>query len=250
MQKLQGQRAVVIGGNRGLGLAMVESLVARGVRVTVVGRDEQRLKEVSNRLAVDVVRGDATDEALARSVLSDVRPSLLLINAAALPELGLIHEQTWEGFSQTWNNDVKATFHWLQHALRLPLPKGSRVLLNSSGAAVNGSPLSGGYAGAKRMIWLMAQYATGVSKELGLGITVQALVPRQMIGETEHGRVAAEAYATRKGVSVSEFLAGFGAPMSPKQVGEHVATLLSDPQYEQGVAYSVKGDTGILSLDS
>ena len=250
MHDLEGQKAVVIGGNRGLGLAMVESLVARGARVTVVGRDEQRLKEVANRLGVDIVRGDATDEALAKSVLGDVRPTLLLINAAAVPGLGSISEQTWEEFSRCWSNDVKASFHWLQQALRLPLAKGSRVLLNSSGAAVNGSPLSGGYAGAKRMIWLMAQYATGVSKELELGITVQALVPRQMIGETEHGRIAAEVYAKRKGVSVSEFLAGFGAPLSPKQVGEHVATLLTDPKYYTGIAYAVKGDTGIVSLDA
>ena len=250
MHELQGQKAVVIGGNRGLGLAMVESLVARGARVTVVGRDEQRLREVATRLGVDIVRGDATDEALAKSVLGDVRPTLLLINAAAIPGLGLIHEQTWEEFSRCWSNDVKASFHWLQQALRLPLAKGSRVLLNSSGAAVNGSPLSGGYAGAKRMIWLMAEYATGLSRQLDLGITVQALVPRQMIGETEHGRIAAEGYAKRKGVSVSEFLAGFGAPLTAKEVGEHVATLLTDPKYDTGIAYAVKGDTGIVSLDS
>jgi NAD(P)-dependent dehydrogenase (short-subunit alcohol dehydrogenase family) len=250
MENLQGQQAVVTGGNRGLGLAMVESLVARGARVTVIGRDAERLKDVASRLGVDVIRGDVADEALARSVIGDLRPTLLLLNAGASPGLGPLHEQTWEGFSRSWNNDVKAGFHWLQHALRLPLAKGSRVLLSSSGAAVNGSPLSGGYAGAKRMVWLMAQYASGVSKELNLGITIQTIVPRQIIGDTEHGRLAAEAYAKRKGVSVSEFLTGFGAPMSPKQVGEHVATLLTDPKYEQGIAYGLKGDTGIVSLDS
>jgi NAD(P)-dependent dehydrogenase (short-subunit alcohol dehydrogenase family) len=249
MQNLQGQRAIVTGGNRGLGLAMVESLVARGARVTVVGRDVESLNEVSSRLGVDVIRGDVADEALARSAIGEVRPTLLLLNAGASPGLGPLHEQTWEGFSRSWNNDVKAGFHWLQQALRLPLAKGSRVLLSSSGAAVNGSPLSGGYAGAKRMLWLMAQYAGGVSKELELGITVQALVPRQIIGETELGRLAAEAYAKKKGVSVSEFLAGFGAPMSPKQVGEHVVTLLTDPKYDKGIAYGLKGDTGIASLD-
>ena len=249
MQNLQGQRAIVTGGNRGLGLAMVESLVARGARVTVVGRDVESLKDVSSRLGVDVIRGDVADEALARSAIGEVRPTLLLLNAGASPGLGPLHEQTWEGFSRSWNNDVKAGFHWLQQALRLPLAKGSRVLLSSSGAAVNGSPLSGGYAGAKRMLWLMAQYAGGVSKELELGITVQALVPRQIIGETELGRLAAEAYAKKKGVSVSEFLAGFGAPMSPKQVGEHVVTLLTDPKYDKGIAYGLKGDTGIASLD-
>jgi len=250
MENLQGQQAVVTGGNRGLGLAMVESLVARGARVTVIGRDAERLKDVASRLGVDVIRGDVADEALARSVIGDLRPTLLLLNAGVSPGLGALHEQTWEGFSRSWNNDVKAGFHWLQHALRLPLPKGSRVLLSSSGAAVNGSPLSGGYAGAKRMVWLMAQYASGVSKELNLGITIQTIVPRQIIGDTEHGRLAAEAYAKKKGMSSSEFLAGFGAPMSPKQVGEHVVTLLTDPKYEQGIAYGLKGDTGIVSLDS
>ncbi|HYP77821.1 MAG TPA: SDR family oxidoreductase [Polyangiaceae bacterium] len=249
MQGLQGRRAVVTGGSRGLGLAMVESLVLRGARVTVVGRDAERLKEVSSRLGVDVIRGDVTDEDLARGVIADVRPSLLLLNAGASPELGPLHEQTWEGFSRTWNNDVKASFHWLQQALLRPLDKGSRVLLSSSGAAINGSPLSGGYAGAKRMVWMMAQYAKGVAEQLALGITIQALVPRQIIGETELGRLAAEAYAKRNGVSVAEFLAGFGPPMPPKQVGEHVIALLTDPRYAKGVAYSLKGDTGIVSLD-
>jgi NAD(P)-dependent dehydrogenase (short-subunit alcohol dehydrogenase family) len=250
MKTLQGQKAVVTGGNRGLGLAMVESLAARGAQVTVVGRDAERLKEVASRLAVDVIRGDVADEALARSVIGAVRPTLLLLNAGASPALGPLHEQTWSGFSRSWNNDVKASFFWLQQALKLPLAKGSRVLLSSSGAALNGSPLSGGYAGAKRMVWMMAQYASGVSKELELGITVQALVPRQIIADTALGRLAAEAYAEKKGVSVAEFLAGFGAPMSAKQVGEHVATLLTNAKYENGIAYGLKGDTGIVSLDS
>jgi len=249
MQSLLGQKAVVTGGNRGLGLAMVESLVARGARVTVIGRDAERLKEVSGRLGVDVIRGDVTDQALARSVIGDVRPTLLLLNAGASPGLAPLHEQTWEGFSRSWDNDVKASFHWLQQALLLPLDRGSRVLLSSSGAAINGSPLSGGYAGAKRMVWMMAQYANGVAKQLDLGITIQALVPRQIIGETELGRLAAEAYAKKNGVSVAEFLAGFGPPMPPQQVGEHVITLLTDPKYEKGIAYSLKGDTGIVSLD-
>ncbi|MEI9936047.1 MAG: SDR family NAD(P)-dependent oxidoreductase [Pseudomonadota bacterium] len=96
------------GGNRGLGLAMVESLVARGAHVTVVGRDAERLKEVSSRLGVDVIRGDVADEALARSVIGDIRPTLRLLNAGAVPGLAPLHERTWEGFSRSWNNDVKA----------------------------------------------------------------------------------------------------------------------------------------------
>ena len=250
MRDLAGEKVVVTGGSRGLGLGIVEALCARKAHVTVVARDAQRLREVAERLGVDVIQGDVSEEALAQQVLESVRPTVLVLNAGVVPSLGPIQEQTWEGFSRTWNNDVKAGFHWVQHALRLPLAPSSRVLIGSSGAALNGSPLSGGYAGAKRMLWLLAQYANGMAKELELGITFQAIIPRQMIGDTEHGRVAAQAYAKRKGVSVEAFLAGFGAPLPPKQFGEHIASILTDPKYERGLAFGLKGDTGIVSLDA
>jgi NAD(P)-dependent dehydrogenase (short-subunit alcohol dehydrogenase family) len=250
MRDLTGQKAVVTGGSRGLGLGIAEALCGRGAQVTVVARDAQRLREVKDRLGVDVIQGDVSDEAVARSVLESVRPTVLVLNAGVVPGLGPIQEQTWEGFSRSWNNDVKAGFHWVQHALRLPLAPGSRVLISSSGAAINGSPLSGGYAGAKRMLWLLSHYANAMAKELGLGIAFQAIVPRQIIGDTEHGRSAAQAYAKRKGVSVETFLAGFGAPMPPQQVGEYVANILTDPKYESYQAFGLKGDTGIVSLDA
>jgi NAD(P)-dependent dehydrogenase (short-subunit alcohol dehydrogenase family) len=249
MQTLEGKRALVTGGSRGLGLAIVEALVARKAEVTVVARDAARLEDVSKRLGIRVIRGDIADAALAESTLREFRPSILVLNAGAQPALGLIHEQTWEGFTRTWDSDVKGGFHWVQAALRVPLAPGSRVILGSSGAAVNGSPLSGGYAGSKRMLWLLANYANVSSKELGFGIQFQAIVPQRMIGETELGRAGAEAYARRKGVSVEAFLAGFGAPMPPAAVGEHVVSILTEAKYEAGVAFGLKGDTGIVSLD-
>jgi hypothetical protein len=115
---------------------------------------------------------------------------------------------------------------------------------------VNGSPLSGGYAGAKRMIWLLAKYANASAQALKLGISFQAIVPQQMVGDTDLGRTAAELYAQRQGVTPEQFLAGFGAALSSARVGEHVASILTDPQYEQGVAFGLKGDTGITILDA
>jgi len=249
MQTLEDQRVVVTGGSRGLGLGMVEALVARKARVTVVARDPGALAEVHHRLGVGIMQGDVTDPAVADRVLREIRPAVLLLNAGAKPVMGPIHELSWEAFSTAWNADVKAGLHWLQAAIRLPLPRGSRVVISSSGAAVAGSPMSGGYAGAKRMLWLMASYANGIAGELGLGIKFQTLVPRQIIGATAHGQVAANAYAARKGVTTEAFLAGFGSPLSPAQVGEHVATLLTDAAYEAGVAFGVKGDLGLHSLD-
>ena len=249
METLENQRVVVTGGSRGVGLGIVEALVARKAQVTVVARDAARLAEVKARLGVSVIAADVADAATATAVLRDVRPSVLVLNAGATPAMAPIHEQTWEDFSAVWNNDVKAGFHWIQEALRLPLPRNSRVLVSSSGAAVAGSPLSGGYAGAKRMLWLMAKYANGVSTELALGIRFQALVQMQIIGDTGNGEKAGAAYAKKKGVSLEAFLAGFGAPLSARQIGDHVATILTDAHYETGAAYSLKGDSGIQPLE-
>jgi hypothetical protein len=249
MQTLVEQRVIVTGGSRGLGLGIVEALVERKAQVTVVARDAARLAEVKQRLGVAVVSGDVTQRALAHKLLHDVRPNVLILNAGTPQVTGPLHELTWEAFSATWDSDVKAGLHWIQEAIALPLPRGSRVLIASSGAAVGGSPLSGGYAGAKRMLWFMAQYANVVADRLGLGIRFQALVPMQMCGETERGRDAAEAYARWRGITTEKFLAGFGRPMSPREFGEHVATILLKTEYEDGTAFGLKGDTGITSLD-
>src|SRR5262249_11314113 len=95
-----------------------------------------------------------TDEPAARRILAEVRPDILVLNAGAKPRMGFLNQMSWADFTATWDTDVKAGLYWLQAALNLPLKPGSRVLVGSSGAAVNGSPMSGGYAGAKRMLWI------------------------------------------------------------------------------------------------
>jgi len=249
MRNLHDERVMVTGGSRGLGLAMVEALLARGARVTVVARDRGRLAEVE-RLGVTVRPGDAANAALMDAVVADVRPSVLILNAGATPFMAPINEQTWDTFSIAWNTDVKSGLHGIQAAMKAPLPQGSRVLIASSGAATVGAPLSGGYAGAKRMLWFMAQYANGVASERGLGIHFQVLVPLQMIGDTALVQQVAGAYARRQGISIEAFLAArYGEPLSPRQYGENVVTILTDPRYATGVAYGIKGDTGITPLD-
>jgi NAD(P)-dependent dehydrogenase (short-subunit alcohol dehydrogenase family) len=247
---LEGRLVVVTGGSRGVGLGIVEALVARRARVTVVARDPGRLGAVASRLGVSIIAGDIADPALARTVLREVRPSVLVLNAGASPVLGTIDQLTWEEFEKPWQTDVKAAFHWVKEAITLPLPRGSRVILGSSGAAVKGSPLSGGYAGAKRMVWLLAQYGNAALVGRDLGLRFQTILPMQIMGDTELGRAGAEAYAKRSGVSLEKFLAGFGEQqLTPAKIGEHVVSILTDPKYQGGVAFALKGDAGIVSLD-
>jgi NAD(P)-dependent dehydrogenase (short-subunit alcohol dehydrogenase family) len=246
---LQNQTAIVTGGSRGLGLGIVEALVDRGAKVTVVARTAGDLESVARRLGVGTIAADITDRAEAGRILAELRPTILALNAGAQPNMASLDQQSWETFSNTWNTDVKAGLYWLQAALATPLPQGSRVLVGSSGAAVAGSPMSGGYAGAKRMLWLMANYANGVSIEKKLGIRFQTVVPRQIIGDTGVGNAAAAAYSARLNVTLEQYFARFGAPMPPRQFGEHVVTLLTNPRYEGDLAFGLKGDTGISVME-
>src|SRR5262245_36298498 len=166
--ELQDERVVVTGGSRGLGLGIVEALLARGAQVTVVARDPERLADVE-RLGAAGRTGDVTDPALTSVVVADVKPSVLVLNAGATPFMARLDEQTWDAFTAVWDTDVKAGLYGIQAARKGPLADGARVLIVSSGAAIAGNPLSGGYAGAKRMLWLMAHYANGLASERRLG---------------------------------------------------------------------------------
>ena len=117
MTDIQGRQVLVTGGSRGLGLAMVESLLARGAKVTVLARDQVALGDVG-RLGAQAVQGDATDAALMDGLVSELQPSVLILNAGATPHMGPIDEQSFESFSVVWNTDVKATLHGIQAALK------------------------------------------------------------------------------------------------------------------------------------
>jgi NAD(P)-dependent dehydrogenase (short-subunit alcohol dehydrogenase family) len=227
---------------------LVEALVAHGARVTVIARDADALEAVRARLGVATISADVTDEAAAHRILAEVRPDILALNAGTPPRMGRLDQLSWADFTAPWEIDVKAGFYWLQAALNVPLKPGSRVLVGSSGAAQTGSPLSGGYAGAKRMLWFMAMYANGVSKQKDLGICFQAILPMQIIGGTGVGDAGANAYARAAGIGREEFLARFGEPMPPREFGEKVVSVLDDPKYAEGLAFGLKG-TGVIMLE-
>src|SRR5258708_3379095 len=204
---LKDKNVVVTGGSRGLGLGLVEALVAHGARVTVVARDADALESVRARLGVATISADVTDETAAHRILAEVRPDILALNAGATPRMGRLARLGRADFTLPGETDVKAGLYWLQAALNLPLKPGSRVLVGSSGAAQNGSPLSGGYAGAKRMLWIMAKYANGVSEQKDLGIRFRTSVPRKIVGDTRPGARGSAAYARAMGIKRDEFLA-------------------------------------------
>jgi NAD(P)-dependent dehydrogenase (short-subunit alcohol dehydrogenase family) len=95
---LKDKTIVVTGGSRGLGLGLVEALVAHGARVTVVARDSDALKSVRARLGVATISADVTDESAAHRILAEVRPDILVLNAGATPRMGRLDQLSWADF--------------------------------------------------------------------------------------------------------------------------------------------------------
>src|SRR5882757_5005233 len=90
--------AVVTGASRGFGRAIAAALVASGFQVVGIARDEQDLRAVRDDLGDRFIplAADATDETLAREVIREHRPDLLVLNAGVAPHMAPVHEHTWE----------------------------------------------------------------------------------------------------------------------------------------------------------
>src|SRR5206468_12873946 len=138
--------------------------------------------------------------------------------AGASPLMRPLQHQTWETFSVNWHTDVRIAFHWLRESLLKPLQPGSRVIVVSSGAALAGSPLSGGYAGAKATQRFITAYAQEEAKRAGLDITFTAVLPR-ITPLTDLGRPAVQAYAARAGQTEDEYMQQMGPPVTPEVAG-------------------------------
>ena len=240
--ELSGTTALVTGASRGFGRAITVALHEAGADVVAVARNAEQLDRLRSELgpALTVVAADAADPVVAGSLLERYRPKTLVLNAGAAPLMRPIQHQTWESFSRNWEVDVAQAFHWIREALLLPLTPRSTVIAMSSGAALKGSPLSGGYAGAKAAVRFVAGYAADESLRAGLGIRFVSVLPK-LTPATDLGAMAVAAYAGREGVDVDVYLKQLGPALEPDQVGHHIAGLASSPDQGPG-AYLLTPD--------
>lgn len=220
---LVGTTAIVTGASRGFGRAIAAALSAAGTRVVGVARSRSDLDGVHDELGegfVPVV-ADVADPATATRLIDEHRPRTLVLCAGAAPRMAPVQDQTWTSFSENWNVDVAQAFHWIRYALRRPLAPGGSVIAMSSGAALNGSPLSGGYAGAKAAVKFITGYAAAESQRAGLGIRFVSVLPR-LTPATDLGAKAVAAYAERQGVDVGTFVRSSGPALRPEQAAKSV----------------------------
>ena len=227
---------VVIGGSRGAGRAIAEMGVQQGMTVLTVARNFGQTVEGAEFMALDAAQDDAAER-----VFSELEPDLLVIGGGVHPPAAPLHQQSWSEFSVNWEADVRIAFNFLKAALSRPLRPGSSVILLSSGAALAGSPISGGYAGSKRTQLFMANYAQKESDRLGLGLRFASLAPRIM-PDTALGGHAVAGYARYLGITEAAFVQGMSAPPTPLDVAKGVFELAGDAESAKGKVYVVSGN--------
>jgi NAD(P)-dependent dehydrogenase (short-subunit alcohol dehydrogenase family) len=240
---LSAMTTIVVGASRGLGRGISTAVAEAGAPVIAVARTPADLAGAANiRRHV----ADAGDPTVAGSLLDRYEPRAVILVAGATPLLRSLQHHTWETFSINWHTDVRISFHWVREALLKPLPPGSRVIVISSGAALQGSPLSGGYAGAKATQRFITAYAQDEATRAGLGITFTAVLPR-LTPLTDLGRPAVRAYAARSGQTEEQYLQRFGDSLTPELAGAALVELLRTDATAVAPAYLLTGD-GLRTL--
>jgi NAD(P)-dependent dehydrogenase (short-subunit alcohol dehydrogenase family) len=238
---LSDRTTIVVGASRGLGRGIATALADAGAPIVAVARSAAALSNLANGAgAIQLEVADAGDATVAGSLLDRYEPEVVILVAGASPLMRPLQHQTWETFSVNWHTDVRIAFHWLREALLKPLRPGSKLVVVSSGAALAGSPLSGGYAGAKATQRFITQYAQEEADCAGLGITFTAVLPR-ITPLTDLGRPAVRASAARNGQSEDEYLEQIGEPLTPRLAGAALVELVQADAATVAPAYLLTG---------
>ena len=237
MSGISGKTTIVVGASRGLGHGIATAFAEAGAPVVAVSRTAASFPE---QFTVTPEIADARDPAVAVRVLERHDPEAVILVAGATPSIGPLQDQTWETFAVNWEADVRIAFHWLREALTRPLRPSSRVVVVSSGAALAGSPLSGGYAGAKATQRFITGYAREESARAGLEITFTVVLP-QITPLTDLGRPSVQAYAARAGQSEEDYIRQRGPLLTPEIAGAALVELVQTDAAAVAPAYLLTG---------
>ena len=178
-----GRVALVTGGARGMGRAIIELLASRGAQVAVNDLDPEATAAAAHAIGNDslAVAGDVADPNRVRAIVDQVADHYgrldVLVNNAGIAYHRSIYEITDEEWSRVFAVNVQAVFTFIQSASKPMAANGyGRVVNFSSTAGKNVSTVAGAHYTASKAAVLGITRASAL--ELAVhGITVNAVCP-------------------------------------------------------------------------
>lgn len=180
---LEGQTALVTGGNGGLGLAMAQGLKEAGARVVVTGRNPEKNAAIAQELhAPDVVYPmDVYDESAVERTIAQVVEKFgelnILINNAGVGKRSVVTDLSLEEWEGTVHVNLTGAFLCSKHAARAmkAAGKGGKIINIGSLYSLAGVPNGVAYGATKHGIVGLTR---AMAVELGVyNIQVNAILP-------------------------------------------------------------------------
>src|SRR6187399_597692 len=184
--RLDGKRALVTGGGRGIGLAAASALAAAGAHVTLAARTKPEIEEAAAAIRArgekaDALALDVTDVEAARKALAAREPYQILVNNAGGNRPAYLPDVKVEDFDFIFSLNVRAAYFMAQTvALRLMAAK-------LPGSIINISSQMGHVGAARRSVYCASKHAMeGFTKAMAVelaphNIRVNSLGPTFVI---------------------------------------------------------------------
>lgn len=140
---LRGKVAVVTGGTRGIGYAVVKKYIEQGARVALFGSRKETVDQALEQLKEEAAQGkvmgmypDLLNEQEVREAFEQVRQQWgrldILVNNAGVSARDSVYDYRVEDFERTIDLNINAVFICAQAAARIMREQGGGVILNTS----------------------------------------------------------------------------------------------------------------------
>lgn len=183
---LKGKKAIVTGGTRGIGRAIVEKFLQNGADVAVCGSRPETAKKAVDELAakypertIIAASPDLTSVESVQKSFAEISEQLggidILVNNAGLSSRTPLTDYSYEEFEKIIDLNLNAVFVCSQAAVKLMMDKGGVILNTSSMVAKYGQPSGVAYPTSKFAVNGLTQ---SLARELGkYNIRVNAVAP-------------------------------------------------------------------------
>jgi NAD(P)-dependent dehydrogenase (short-subunit alcohol dehydrogenase family) len=166
--RLDGRRALVTGGGRGIGLTAAAALAEAGAHVTLAARTAKEIEEAAQAIRArgqkaDALVLDVTDISAVRKKLAERAPYQVLVNNAGMNRPAYLPDVKVEDFDAIFALNVRAAFFMAQTvALRL-------VEAKLPGSIINISSQMGHVGAARRTVYCASKHAMeGFTKAMAI----------------------------------------------------------------------------------